>query len=53
MKYQKMERIMEPNLEEMSDYKKPLGKNKTKTIIIAFAIVLAVYALYALIMSVM
>lgn len=44
---------MEPNLEEMSDYKKPLGKNKTKTIIIAFAIVLAIYALYALVMSVM
>ncbi len=53
MSYYQMERIMEPNLEEMSDYKKPLGKNKTKTIIIAFAIVLAVYALYALIMSLM
>lgn len=53
MSYQKMEKIMEPNLEEMSDYKKPLGKSKTKTIIIAFAIVLTVYALYALLMSVM
>ncbi len=42
---------MEPNLEEMSDYKKPLGKNKLKLIIIAFAIVLAVYAVYALVMG--
>jgi len=42
---------MEPNLEEMSDYKKPLGKNKTKTIIIAFVIVLVIYAVYAVVMS--
>ncbi len=42
---------IEPNLEEMSDYKKPLGKSKTKTIIIAFAIVLVIYAVYALVMG--
>jgi flagellar basal body-associated protein FliL len=41
---------MEPNLEEMSDYKKPLSKKKTKTIIIAFLLVLAIYAAYAVIM---
>lgn len=46
-----MEQIMEPNLEEMSDYKKPLGKSKTKTIIIAFAIVIAIYVIYAVVMS--
>jgi hypothetical protein len=42
---------MEPNLEEMSDYKKPLSKSKTKTIIIAFVIALVVYAVYALVMG--
>ncbi|WP_345975940.1 hypothetical protein [Sulfurimonas sp. HSL3-7] len=42
---------MEPNLEDMSDYKKPLGKNKTKIIIIAFAIVIAIYIIYALVMG--
>lgn len=42
---------MEPNLEDMSDYKKPLGKSKTKTIIIAFGIVIAIYAIYAVVMS--
>lgn len=46
-----MEKTMEPNLEEMSDYKKPLGKSKTKTIIIAFAIVIAIYVIYAVVMS--
>lgn len=42
---------MEPNLEEMSDYKKPLGKKKTRLILIAFAVVLIVYGLYAWFMS--
>ena len=42
---------MEPNLEEMDDYKKPLSKSKTKTIIIAFAVVLAIYAVYALVIG--
>lgn len=42
---------MEPNLEEMDDYKKPLSKSKTKTIIIAFAVVLAIFAVYALVMG--
>lgn len=42
---------MEPNLEDMSDYKKPLGKSKSKTIIIAFAVVIALYVIYALVMS--
>lgn len=42
---------MEPNLEEMDDYKKPLSKSKTKTIIIAFVIVLAIYAVYAVVMG--
>ena len=42
---------MEPNLDDMDDYKKPLGKGKRKTIIIVFAIAIAIYALYALVMS--
>lgn len=42
---------MEPNLEDMSDYDKPLSKSKKKTIVIAFAILLAIYVLYALAMS--
>ena len=42
---------MEPNLEEMDDYKKPLSSKKIKLIIIAFAIALAVYAVYALLMG--
>lgn len=46
-----MEKTMEPNLEDISDYKKPLGKSKTKTIIIAFAIVIAIYVIYAVVMS--
>lgn len=44
---------MEPNLEDMSDYKKPLGKSKTKTIIIAFAVVIALYLIYAVAMSIL
>lgn len=42
---------MEPNLEEMDDYKKPLSNNKLKTILFAFAIVLAIYVIYDLIMG--
>lgn len=42
---------MEPNLEDMDDYEKPLSKSKTKTIVFAFAIVLAIYVAYALIMN--
>ncbi len=42
---------MEPNLEEMDDYKKPLSRSKAKTILFAFAIALAVYVVYALIMG--
>ena len=42
---------MEPNLEDMSDYNKPLSKDKKKTIIIAFAALLAIYVVYALVMG--
>lgn len=44
---------MEPNLEEMSDYKKPLGKKKTRLILIAFAGVLIFYGIYAWLMSIL
>jgi len=37
---------MEPNLDEISDYKKPLGKKKRTIIFIAFAIMIVIYALY-------
>jgi multidrug resistance efflux pump len=37
---------MEPNLDDISDYKKPLSKNKKKIILIAFAIMIVIYALY-------
>ncbi len=33
---------MEPNLKDMDDYEKPISKNKLKTIIIAFIIVIVV-----------
>ncbi|MDA3946651.1 MAG: hypothetical protein PF439_08235 [Helicobacteraceae bacterium] len=42
---------MEPNLEDIDDYKEPLSRSKTKTIFFAFAIVLAIYVMYDLIMS--
>ncbi len=42
---------MEPNLEEMDDYKKPLSNKKIKLIVAAFAIALAVYAVYAVVMG--
>lgn len=38
---------MEPNLEEMDDYNKPLSKRKTKMIVIFFVVLLAIYAIYA------
>ena len=38
---------MEPNLEDMDDYKKPLSKRKTKMIIVFFVVLLAIYAIYA------
>lgn len=37
---------MEPNLDEISDYKKPLGSKKRKIIIISFAIMIVIYAIY-------
>ncbi|MGB5965137.1 MAG: hypothetical protein WBF77_04130 [Sulfurimonadaceae bacterium] len=42
---------MEPNLDDMDDYKKPLSKSKTKTLIIAFAIVIVIYAVYTLVLG--
>mgnify|MGYP000135378201 CR=1 FL=1 len=42
---------MEPNLEDMDDYKKPLSKRKTKIIVIFFVVLLAIYAIYALAMG--
>lgn len=41
----------EPNLEQMSDYEKPLSKKKTRIIILAFALALAVYFAYAILMG--
>lgn len=42
---------MEPNLDDMDDYKKPLDRSKKKTLIIVFAIAIAIYALYTLVMG--
>jgi capsular polysaccharide biosynthesis protein len=42
---------MEPNLEELDDYNKPLKPNKMKWIVIAFVIAIAVYAGYVLLME--
>lgn len=42
---------MEPNLEDMSDYDKPLSKSKTKAIIIFFAVLIAIYAVYTIAMG--
>lgn len=41
----------EPELEEMSDYDKPLSKSKKQWIFIAFLIALIVYLLYSILMS--
>ena len=42
---------MEPNLEDIDDYNKPLKKSKVKTLIIVFVVLLAIYSLYALAMG--
>lgn len=41
----------EPELEDMSDYDKPLSTKKRNWIILAFAIAIAVYLLYSVLMS--
>jgi len=41
----------EPELDESSDYDKPLSSKKRNWIILAFAIALAVYFLYTALMS--
>ena len=42
---------MEPNLEEISDYDKPLSNTKLKNILIGFVILLGVYGIYYLIIT--
>ena len=42
---------MEPNLEDIDDYNKPLKKSKVKTLIIVFVVLLAIYSLYAFAMG--
>ena len=42
---------MEPNLEQMDDYNKPLKPSKLKWIMIAFGIAIAVYIGYVLLME--
>ena len=41
----------EPELDESSDYKKPLSPKKRNWILIAFVVALAVYFLYAILMA--
>ena len=41
---------MEPNLDDIDDYEKPLPKKKTNIILIAFGIAIVVYFLYVLLM---
>jgi len=41
----------EPELDESTDYAKPLSSKKRNWILIAFAVALAVYFLYAILMS--
>lgn len=41
----------EPELEEMSDYEKPLSSSKRNWILLAFMIAIAIYFLYALLMG--
>ena len=43
--------IMEPNLEDIDDYNKPLKKSKLKAILIFFGVILVLYSLSALIQS--
>ena len=40
---------MEPKLDDISDYKKPLSKNKKKTILKAFGIMIGIFIVYQLI----
>ncbi len=40
---------MEPNLEDIDDYNKPLKKSKKKMIIIFFVVLLVIYAISALV----
>lgn len=42
---------MEPNLEEMDDYNKPLKPNKVKWIVTVFIIAIAVYVGYVMLME--
>jgi hypothetical protein len=42
---------MEPSMNDMDDYNKPLSKKKRNIIIGAFAILIAIYAIYALTMG--
>lgn len=42
---------MEPTMNDMDDYNKPLSHKKRNIIIGAFAILIAIYAVYALTMS--
>lgn len=42
---------MEPNLEDMDDYNKPLKPEKKRMIIIFFVVLLALYAVYALVIG--
>ncbi len=42
---------MEPNLKDMSDYNKPLGKSKLKIILGAFGIIIAAYVAYLLLIT--
>ena len=39
---------MEPNMNDMDDYNKPLSKEKKKVIIIFFAVLIVMYAFYAI-----
>ena len=40
---------MEPNLEDIDDYNKPLKKDKKKMIIIFFVVLLVIYGISALV----
>ncbi len=40
---------MEPNLEDIDDYNKPLKKSKKKMIIIFFVVLLVIYGISALV----
>ncbi len=42
---------MEPNLNDIDDYNKPLKKSKLKAILIFFGVLLVVYGISALIQS--